>query len=77
MKICAGWTLNHRNPSSAPMIRAHSRARFGWASGALSSAMSMYATKAIASVPPDSPSSPSVRFTPLAAATMANAPKAT
>ena len=31
MKIWAGWTLNHRNPSSAPMISAHSSARFGWA----------------------------------------------
>ena len=30
MKIWAGWTLNHRNPSSAPMISAHSSARFGW-----------------------------------------------
>ena len=59
------------------MISAHSRARFGCASGALSSAMSMYATKAMASVPPDSPSRPSVRFTPLAVATMANAPNAT
>ena len=77
MKIWAGWTLNHRNPSSAPMISAHSRARFGWASGALSRAMSMYATKAMASVPPDRPSSPSVMFTPLAAATMANAANAT
>ena len=39
MKICAGWTLNHRNPSSAPMIRAQSRARFGWAAASLSNAM--------------------------------------
>ena len=31
MKIWAGWTLNQRNPSSAPMIRAHRKARFGWA----------------------------------------------
>ena len=38
MKIWAGWTLNHRNPSSAPMISAHSSARFGWA-GALSRAI--------------------------------------
>ena len=30
MKIWAGWTLNHRKPSSAPMIRAHRKARFGW-----------------------------------------------
>ena len=45
--------------------------------GALSSAMSMNATKAMASVPPDRPSRPSVMFTPLAAATMANAAKAT
>ena len=30
MKIWAGWTLNQRNPSSAPMIRAHRNARFGW-----------------------------------------------
>ena len=54
MKIWAGWTLNHRNPSSAPMISAHSSARFGWA-GVLSSAMSMYATKAIATVPARQP----------------------
>ena len=33
----------------------------------------MYATKAIATVPPDRPSRPSVMFTPLAAATIANA----
>ena len=31
MKIWAGWTLNQRNPSSAPMISAHRSARFGWA----------------------------------------------
>ena len=30
MKIWAGWTLNHRKPSSAPMISAHRSARFGW-----------------------------------------------
>ena len=72
MKICAGWTLNHRKPSSAPMISAHSSARFGWA-GTLSRAMIMYATKAKTSVPPASPSRPSVMLTPLAAATMANA----
>ena len=54
------------------MISAHSRARLGWV-GTLSSAMSMYATNAMASVPPDRPSSPSVMFTPLAVATMANA----
>ena len=77
MKIWAGWTLNHRKPSSAPMISTHSSARLGWASGALSRAISMYATKAMATVPPDSPSSPSVMFTPLAAATMANVPNAT
>ena len=39
--------------------------------------MSMYATKAMATVPPDRPSSPSVRFTPFAAATMAKAPNRT
>jgi len=38
MKICAGWTLNQRNPSNAPMISAHSRARFGCA-GSFSSAI--------------------------------------
>ena len=37
----------------------------------------MYATYAMASVPPDRPSRPSVMFTPLAAATMANAPNST
>ena len=30
MNTCAGWTLNHRKPSSAPMIRAHRKAMFGW-----------------------------------------------
>ncbi len=30
MKIWAGWTLNHRNASSAPMMRAHRTARLGW-----------------------------------------------
>ena len=30
MKIWAGWTLNHRKPSSAPMISAQRSARFGW-----------------------------------------------
>ena len=29
MKIWAGWTLNHRKPSSAPMISAHSRRQVG------------------------------------------------
>ena len=72
MKIWAGWTLNHRKPSSAPMISAHSRARLAWV-GTLSRAMSMYATKAKTSVPPARPSRPSVRLTPLAAATIANA----
>ena len=38
MMICAGWTLNHRKPSSAPMISAHRSAICGWA-GTLSSAM--------------------------------------
>ena len=39
--------------------------------GALSRAMIMYATNAKTSVPPDSPSRPSVMLTPFAAATMA------
>ncbi len=43
----------------------------------LSSAISRNATNAIANVPPDRPSSPSVRFTPLAAAMIANAAKMT
>ena len=30
MKICAGWTLNQRKASRAPMMSAHSSARFGW-----------------------------------------------
>ena len=29
MKICAGWTLNHRNPIRAPMTSAQKIARFG------------------------------------------------
>ncbi len=76
MITCAGWTLNHRNPSRAPMMSAHIRARFDWF-GVLSSAMSMNATNEMASVPPESPSSPSVRLTPLAVATMAKAAKST
>ena len=75
MNTCAGWTLNHRKPSRAPMISAHRNAMFGWAIGTLSSAMIMNDTKAKASVPPARPSSPSVMFTPLDAATMANAAK--
>ena len=43
--------------------------------GTLSSAMIMNETKAKASVPPASPSSPSVMFTPFEAATIANAAK--
>ena len=75
MKIWAGWTLNHRNPSSAPMISAHSRARLTcW--GTLNSAMSMKATNENARVPPASPSRPSVRLTPFAMATIANAANA-
>ena len=31
MKIWAGWALNQRKPSSAPIRRAHRTARFGWA----------------------------------------------
>ncbi len=60
----------------APMMIAQSRARFGWW-GTLSRAMIMYATNAKASVPPASPSSPSVMFTPLLEATIANAAKTT
>ena len=52
MMICAGWTLNHRKPSSAPMISAHRSAIWGWA-GTLSSAMIRNETNANASVPPD------------------------
>ena len=74
MKIWAGWTLNHRNPSSAPMMIAHRMPRFTWF-GTLSRAMSMNATKAIATVPPARPSRPSVMLTPLAVATIANAAK--
>ena len=29
MNSWAGWTLNHRNPISAPMMRAQKMARFG------------------------------------------------
>ncbi len=57
------------------MRRAQSTARFGCA-GLLSRAMIRNATKAKTSVPPASPSRPSVRFTPLLMATMANAAKA-
>ena len=45
MNIWAGWTLNQRKPSSAPMISAHRSARFGWC-GSLSRAMIRNATKA-------------------------------
>ena len=31
MKIWAGWTLNQRKPSSAPMMSAQRKARFGCA----------------------------------------------
>ena len=54
MKICAGWTLNQRKPSSAPMMSAHRRARLAWL-GMLSRAISRYATNAMASVPPGQP----------------------
>ena len=74
MKIWAGWTLNQRKPSSAPMMSAHRSARFGWF-GSLSRAMSMYATKAMTTVPPARPSRPSVMLTPFAAAMIANAAK--
>ena len=30
MKSCAGWTLNHRKPISAPITSAQKMARFGW-----------------------------------------------
>ena len=72
----AGCTLNQRKPMIAPMRIAHRRARFGWW-GTLSRAMIMYATKANASVPPASPSRPSVMLTPLLVATIANAAKIT
>ena len=77
MKIWAGWTLNQRKPSSAPMISAHRNARFGCGVGTLSSATSRNATKAKMSVPPARPSSPSVMFTPLLAAMIAKAAKIT
>ena len=57
------------------MMSAQRIARFGCV-GSLRRAMSMKATKAKMSVPPASPSSPSVMFTPFAAATIANAAKA-
>ena len=41
MKICAGWALNQRKPSSAPMISAQRVARFGWVGAVLSAAMIM------------------------------------
>ena len=77
MKIWAGWTLNHRKPSSAPMISAQQRQVRLRQRGVEQGDLSMYATKAIASVPPDSPSRPSVMLTPLAAAMIANAPNVT
>ena len=76
MKIWAGWTLNQRKPSSAPMISAHRNARFGWA-GTFRRATSRNATKAKTSVPPARPSRPSVMLTPLLAAMIANAAKMT
>ena len=30
MNTCAGWTLNHRKPSRAPINSAHRIARFSW-----------------------------------------------
>ena len=56
------------------MTIAQSSARFGWW-GTLSRAMMRNATKAKTSVPPASPSSPSVMFTPLLAAMIAKAAK--
>ena len=58
------------------MMSAHSTPRFAWL-GTLSSAMIMYATNAKMSVPPASPSRPSVRFTPLLAPMIAPAAKTT
>ena len=55
------------------MIRAHRTARFGWASGTLSSGDDHVATNAKMSMPPARPSSPSVMLTPLLVATMAKA----
>ena len=75
MKTWAGWTLNHRNPSSAPTMSAHSSARYGWV-GTLSSDTNTNATNAKTSVPPAKPSRPSVMLTPLAAAMIAKAAKA-
>ncbi len=74
MNTCAGWTLNHRKPSRAPMISAHRMARLVCPP---SRAMIMYATKAKMSVPPARPSRPSVKFTPLLVATIVNAAKRT
>ncbi len=73
MNTSAGWTLNHRKPRIAPMMSAHRMARLGWGR-MLSAAMAMKPTNANTSRPPDRPSRPSVMFTALLVATMANAP---
>ena len=58
----------------APMISAHRSAICGWA-GTLSRAMIRNETNANASVPPASPSRPSVMLTPFEDAKIANAAK--
>ena len=63
MKTSAGWTLNQRKPSRAPMMSAHRMARLGWAKGVLRAAMAMKPMKAKTSVPPARPSRPSVMLT--------------
>ena len=77
MKICAGWTLNHRKPIRAPMIRAQKTARFGWRASVArhgrTSAISRYATKLKIRTPAARPSSPSVRFTALLTPTITKA----
>ncbi len=70
MKTAAGWTLNQRNPTITPAQRAQTRLRFGWF-GTFRIAMNMNARNAKTSVPPASPSRPSVRFTPLLVPTIA------
>ena len=77
MKIWAGWTLNQRKPEQGADDQGaeEGEVRLGRARSA--GATIRNATKAKTSVPPASPSRPSVMFTPLLAAMIANAAKRT
>ncbi len=67
MKIAAGNELNQRKPTHAPTRQAHSRARSIWPGPVVMNVMAVKASSTIAQQPAASPSSPSVRFTPLVA----------